>query len=161
DLPAFGRSASERIHGRECAELLYRTIHELVESRREVILMTLQGDKVRDIVRATGKSAAAVSGLKFNAMKEPRENREANCPAREARVGGATVRGTEQRALDEHLAVCPPCTEDLADLAALVVPPRVALAVRFARGLVELVENALGEILAPPEPALARGGSAG
>ena len=59
-----------------------------------------------------------------------------------------------------HLDACPLCREDLADLAALEAPPRVALAVRFARGLVELVENALGELLPAPEPVLARGGAA-
>ncbi len=83
DLPSFARGASERLHGRDCAELLYKTIGELVESRREVILRTLQGEKVRDIVRATGKTAAAVSGLKFNAMKELREKLEANGFARD------------------------------------------------------------------------------
>jgi len=78
DLPAFARGAIERIHGRDCAELLYKTIAELGAARREVILRTLQGEKVRDIVRATGKTAAAVSGLKFNALKELRERLEAN-----------------------------------------------------------------------------------
>ncbi len=60
-----------------------------------------------------------------------------------------------------HLDACPLCREDLADLAALDAPPRAVLAVRLARGLVELVENALGELLPAPEPALARGGAAG
>lgn len=83
DLPSFARSASEGLHSRNCAELLYRTIGELVESRREVILRTLQGDKVRDICRATGKTAAAVSGLKFNALKELRDKLEANGFARD------------------------------------------------------------------------------
>lgn len=78
DLPAFAKTASEKLHRRECAELLYRTIGELAESRREVILRTLEGEKVRDIVQATGKTAAAVSGLKWNAMKELKEKLEAN-----------------------------------------------------------------------------------
>jgi RNA polymerase sigma factor (sigma-70 family) len=78
DLPAFAKGASERLHGRECAELLYKTIAELGEARREVLLRTLQGEKVRDIVKATGKTASSVSGLKFNAMKELREKLEAN-----------------------------------------------------------------------------------
>ncbi len=78
DLPSFARGAFERIHGRDCAELLYKTIGELAEARREVILRTLAGEKVRDICRATGKTAAAVSGLKFNAMKELKERLEEN-----------------------------------------------------------------------------------
>ncbi len=78
DLPSFARSASEHLHGRDCAERLYKTIQELGEARREVLLRTLQGEKVRDIVRATGKTAAAISGLKFNAMKELKEKLEAN-----------------------------------------------------------------------------------
>lgn len=83
DLASFAKSASERIHRRDCAERLYRTIAELAEARREVILRTLQGEKVRDIVRATGKTASAVSGLKFNAMKELRDKLEANGFARD------------------------------------------------------------------------------
>ncbi len=80
------------------------------------------------------------------------------CPPRSALFAHATFKGLEKRALDEHLAVCPLCKDDLADLAVLEAEPRPALAVRFARGLVELVENALGELAPRAEPALARGG---
>jgi len=90
DLPAFAKTASERIHGRDCTERLYRTIGELAEPRREVILRTLAGEKVRDIVAATGKTAAAVSGLKWNAMKELRERLFENGFARDC---GAEVLG--------------------------------------------------------------------
>jgi len=64
------------------------------------------------------------------------------------------------KALEAHLAACPLCREDLLDLAVLEAAPRFVLAVKFARGLVELVENALGELLPRVEPALARGGAA-
>ncbi len=78
DLPGFARSASEHVHRRDCAELLYRTIDELGDARKDVILRTLQGEKVRDIIRATGKTASAISGLKFNALKALREKLEEN-----------------------------------------------------------------------------------
>lgn len=76
DLPAFASTASERVVRRECAERFYRAVGELGGARREVVLLTLEGRKVRDIVKATGKTASAVSGLKFNALKELREKLE-------------------------------------------------------------------------------------
>lgn len=82
------------------------------------------------------------------------------CPPRDTLMARSALQGARRHELDAHLGACPLCTEDLADLAALEAPPRVALAVRFARGLVELVENALGELLPQAEPLLARGGAA-
>jgi RNA polymerase sigma factor (sigma-70 family) len=93
DLPAFAEAASERLHGRECTERLYRAIEELGGARKEVVLRTLAGEKVRDIVRATGKTASAVSGLKFNALAELREKLEANGFVRDC--GSSGVSGFE------------------------------------------------------------------
>ncbi len=83
DLPGFAATASSHALRKECAELFYAAVQGLNEARRDVILRTLQGEKVREIVRATGKTAAAVSGLKFNAMKDLKTALEANGFARD------------------------------------------------------------------------------
>jgi hypothetical protein len=76
------------------------------------------------------------------------------CPPRE-------LLASRPREIEAHLEVCPLCREDLRDLTALETAPLPVLAVRFVQGLVELVENALGELLPAAEPALARGGTTG
>lgn len=78
DVPSFVASASDRLARRECTERLYAAIQSLADSRRDVVLRTLAGEKVREIVKATGKTAAAISGLKFNAFKELKVKLEEN-----------------------------------------------------------------------------------
>ncbi|HZV03432.1 MAG TPA: hypothetical protein VFF73_42400 [Planctomycetota bacterium] len=76
------------------------------------------------------------------------------CPPRaELAAGGRLVAA--------HVALCPLCRDDLADLAALETPSRLVLAVRLVRGMIEVVENALGELVPGPAPVFARGGEGG
>lgn len=72
DLPSFAEAAYEQVERRECLRLLAEAVAALGENRREVIERTLLGQKVRDIVAATGRTSASVSGLKFNAMVQLR-----------------------------------------------------------------------------------------
>jgi RNA polymerase sigma factor (sigma-70 family) len=72
DVAAFAESVYDQLERRECLRLLAEAIATLNENRREVVERTLLGQKVRDIVAATGRSSASVSGLKFNAMVELR-----------------------------------------------------------------------------------------
>lgn len=72
DVAAFAASVDEDLDRRRCLELLARAIAGLNENRREVVERTLLGQKVREICAETGRSAASVSGLKFNALLELR-----------------------------------------------------------------------------------------
>lgn len=72
DVAALAEALPEQLDRAECLRLLARAIGGLNENRREVVERTLLGQKVRDICAATGKSAASVSGLKFNAFVDLR-----------------------------------------------------------------------------------------
>jgi DNA-directed RNA polymerase specialized sigma24 family protein len=72
DVAALAEALPEQLDRGECLRLLARAIAGLNENRREVVERTLLGQKVRDICGATGKSAASVSGLKFNAFVDLR-----------------------------------------------------------------------------------------
>jgi hypothetical protein len=73
-----------------------------------------------------------------------------------ASVDGTLARG-ESAALDRHLAACPLCREDRADLEALLQPGPLAVLVRWLEGKLTLVENTLGALAPSPAPVLARG----
>jgi DNA-directed RNA polymerase specialized sigma24 family protein len=72
DVAALAESVPDDLARAECLRLLARAIEGLNENRREVVERTLLGQKVRDICAATGRSAASVSGLKFNAFVDLR-----------------------------------------------------------------------------------------
>ncbi|MCC7494386.1 MAG: zf-HC2 domain-containing protein [Fimbriimonadaceae bacterium] len=56
--------------------------------------------------------------------------------------------------VEAHLASCPCCAADLADLAALTQPPWFEAVVRLAAGAVELVRHSFGQAVRPaPLPA--------
>jgi RNA polymerase sigma factor (sigma-70 family) len=51
-------------------DAFFLALEKLNPRRKEVIMKILDGLKVRDICRETGATPAAVSGLKFNAIKD-------------------------------------------------------------------------------------------
>ncbi|MDF1663597.1 MAG: sigma-70 family RNA polymerase sigma factor [Planctomycetota bacterium] len=76
NLAVFSDNIFSSTERKKCLKLFYAAIDELTKSRRDVIVRTLLGEKVRDICAATNKSPASVSGLKFNALKELRSHLE-------------------------------------------------------------------------------------
>jgi len=76
DLAAFAEAIHEQVDRRDCLRLLAEAVAELNANRRDVVERTLLGQKVRDISAATGRTAASVSGLKFNALVELRRRLE-------------------------------------------------------------------------------------
>jgi DNA-directed RNA polymerase specialized sigma24 family protein len=73
DVAAFAEAAHDSLDRQECLRLLARAIERLNPNRREVVERTLLGQKVRQICGDTGRSAASVSGLKFNAFVDLRQ----------------------------------------------------------------------------------------
>ncbi|MCO5170246.1 MAG: sigma-70 family RNA polymerase sigma factor [Planctomycetes bacterium] len=73
DVAALAEALPDQLDRAECLRLLARAIAGLNENRREVVERTLLGQKVREICAETGRSAASVSGLKFNAFVDLRE----------------------------------------------------------------------------------------
>jgi DNA-directed RNA polymerase specialized sigma24 family protein len=76
NLVAFSENIFQSQERKRCLKLFYESIEELSKNRRDVIVRTLMGQKVRDICTATNRSPASISGLKFNALKELREQLE-------------------------------------------------------------------------------------
>jgi DNA-directed RNA polymerase specialized sigma24 family protein len=74
DVAALGDTVPDELARAECLRLLAAAISRLNENRREIVERTLLGQKVRDICTSTGKSAASVSGLKFNAFVDLRRH---------------------------------------------------------------------------------------
>ncbi len=74
DVAAFAEAAYEQIDRKVCLRLLGEAIAQLNSSRRDVVERTLLGQKVRDICTATDRTAASVSGLKFNAFVDLRKH---------------------------------------------------------------------------------------
>lgn len=72
DVAALAEALPDQLERAECLRLLARAVAALNENRREVVERTLLGQKVRDICAETGRSAASVSGLKFNAFVDLR-----------------------------------------------------------------------------------------
>lgn len=72
DVAALAEALPDQVDRAECLRLLARAIEALNPNRREVVERTLLGQKVRDICAETGRSAASVSGLKFNAFVDLR-----------------------------------------------------------------------------------------
>ena len=72
DVAAFAEAVHESVDRQECLRLLAKAIERLNPNRREVVERTLLGQKVRQICADTGRSAASVSGLKFNAFVDLR-----------------------------------------------------------------------------------------
>lgn len=72
DVAALAEALPDQLQRAECLRLLARAIEALNPNRREVVERTLLGQKVRDICAETGRSAASVSGLKFNAFVDLR-----------------------------------------------------------------------------------------
>lgn len=61
-----------------CLERLAEAAARLLDGRRRVIQLTLLGWKVGDIARTLGKTTGAVSCLKFNALKQLRDELESS-----------------------------------------------------------------------------------
>lgn len=72
DVAALAEALPDQLQRAECLRLLAGAIEALNTNRREVVERTLLGQKVRDICAETGRSAASVSGLKFNAFLDLR-----------------------------------------------------------------------------------------
>jgi len=77
DVASFAEAVPDALDRARCLKLLAGAVARLGENRREVIERTLLGQKVREICAATGRSAASVSGLKFNAFVDLRRELEA------------------------------------------------------------------------------------
>ena len=60
----------------EKKEYLEIAINQLNPRRKEVMQKLLKGDKIKDICESTGTTPAAISGLKFNAIKDLRKSME-------------------------------------------------------------------------------------
>lgn len=76
NLAVFSDNIFRSTERKRCLKLFYEAVELLTKNRRDVIVRTLLGQKVRDICAATNKSPASISGLKFNALKELRSHLE-------------------------------------------------------------------------------------
>lgn len=77
NLAAFADKVYAHQERKDCLKMFYEAVDELSKNRRDVIMRTLLGQKVRDICAATRRSPASVSGLKFNGLKELKQKLEA------------------------------------------------------------------------------------
>ncbi len=77
DMRAFGRSLPDELAVKECLSRLYAEIEDLPEARARVLKGWLFGQSIADLAGQMGRSANAVSGLKFQALKQLRERFEA------------------------------------------------------------------------------------
>lgn len=76
DLRAFGRSLPDDLAARECLARLYAEIEDLPQARSRVLKGWLFGQSIAELARQMGRSANAVSGLKFQGIKQLRERFE-------------------------------------------------------------------------------------
>lgn len=76
DTPLIDVALDEPDPLAEKKKYLARAVNQLNPRRREVMQMLLDGYKVKDICDATGSTPAAVSGLKFNAIRDLRKSME-------------------------------------------------------------------------------------
>lgn len=74
DVAAFADAVYDQLDRKACLQLFAKAVSLLNDSRREVIERTLLGQKVRQICEATDRTAASVSGLKFNAFVDLRKH---------------------------------------------------------------------------------------
>jgi len=72
DLPAVDwvSAAWEASDRRRCLELVARTLATLIPARRQVLELTLVGEKPARIAERMGKTAGAISCLKFHALAD-------------------------------------------------------------------------------------------
>lgn len=73
DPVSFAETAFDTLGRRQCLAELYAAIEALPDARAEVLRLTLLGLKPREIAPLLGRSAGAVSVLKFNALEALRE----------------------------------------------------------------------------------------
>ncbi|NUQ00830.1 MAG: sigma-70 family RNA polymerase sigma factor [Armatimonadetes bacterium] len=78
DLQAFAASAFDTLGRRECLRDLYAAVDRLQPARREVLRYSLLGLKPREIAPRMGRTANAVSVLKFHALEDLRVELEAS-----------------------------------------------------------------------------------
>jgi RNA polymerase sigma factor (sigma-70 family) len=76
NLAAFSDNIFSSTERKKCLKLFYEAVEDLSKNRRDIIVRTLLGQKVRDICAATNRTPASISGLKFNAIKELRSHLE-------------------------------------------------------------------------------------
>lgn len=70
DLAAFTDNIYAKQNRKDCLKMLYAAVDKLSKNRRDIVVRTLLGQKVRDICATTNRTPASVSGLKFNALKD-------------------------------------------------------------------------------------------
>ncbi len=72
DLREVGRTLPMQLAERDCLARLYAAIEDLPAARAEVLKGWLYGSSVADLATRMGRSANAVSGLKFQGLKQLR-----------------------------------------------------------------------------------------